>query len=165
MKKKDYSTEKGRTDAWYTRKDLQKEQKKWYRILKKEGFRDVETIDWATGDSFHILNTKTYKSTAEVVRDYDPSKERYFELARQRYWDMVRYLEHCPKWLRTKEAIDNAEIWRMWADGLRMSQIYRSKENRKVKGKRTWTQSRIRDVVRNTEAEMLSEVRHCEPAE
>lgn len=154
-----YRSKNKKKDAWYTDPAFQKEQQKWYKKLKKEGFRDVETFDWSTGETFHILNTKTYKSTAEAVRDYDPHKERYFELARQRYWDMKEFLENCPFWLRTKEAEQNLEIWNMWADGQRMSDIKRSRLAKKHK----WTATRIRKVVRDTEACMLAELKGTTP--
>lgn len=141
---KKYFSDGPTPDKWYTNKDFQKLQYKWYQKLKAAGFHDVETIDWTTGDSMHILNTKTFKSSAEVVRAYSSDKQRYYELARQHYWDLQEENERASS--KKPHSRRVLGVWRRYADGMTKAAIQRETG---------WPMSQINNIVSQHEKLML----------
>ena len=98
---------------FYQTPEFQKLQAKWYGKLSKEGHEDIEVIDPQTGDPYPLLHSKRgcYNSAVDVIRKHTPAGERYFELARAHYWDMVGTEEEC-------------EIFRLYAQrGFSVSRI------------------------------------------
>ena len=78
--------------------------REYYARLKADGFRDIENIDWKTGDSGNLLNGFGHM---DAVRRWSPESQRYYELARQKAATI-----RGPKYNK-----DERRIWRMHAKG------------------------------------------------
>jgi len=74
---------------FYQDKKFVQLQKKWYAKLQKEGFADIETIG-PDGEPMHFLTSGhgCYASNLDAFRKWSPDKQRYYELARNHYWNM-----------------------------------------------------------------------------
>lgn len=103
------------TKEWYQTKKFLNLRRKWYEKLEKEGFYDIEGVNWGNGETHERLFGKGFKSAAEFRRQYNPFQERYWELARQRYWDMLE--ESYPS--------EDCEVWRLWTEGMTRAKICR----------------------------------------
>jgi hypothetical protein len=62
----------------YTEKDLNSLRKKWYKILKKEGFKDIETLA-PNGQFYDMLK---YPFKYDLNSPERKAQEKYFALAR-----------------------------------------------------------------------------------
>lgn len=89
---------------YYQSEDFLKLRREYYKKLKDKGFRDIENIDWSTGDSGNLLNGFGHM---DAVRRWSPESQRYYELARQKANDMRS----------RKYSKDDRKIWRLHAEG------------------------------------------------
>lgn len=67
----------------YTEKDLPALQKKWYKILKKSGFKDIEVLA-PNGQFYDILK---YPFKYDLTSPERKAQEKYFALARSFNYD------------------------------------------------------------------------------
>jgi len=88
------------------------QRRKYYALLRKRGFRDIENTDWSTGDSGNLLNGFGHM---DAVRRWSPESQRYFELARQKSHEMRSH----------KYSKDDRLIWRLHAEGVSFRAIER----------------------------------------
>ena len=113
--------EKPRTQ--YEQPDFLKQRKEWYEILKKEGFKDIENIDFRTGQAGGEGGSAGMLqgiSEADILGTWTPDKQRYYELARQHYWTMYNRV-----WsgrLRKKRH-RNLKIWQLHSEGVSYRKI------------------------------------------
>ena len=87
--------------------------REFYKKLKDKGFKDIENIDWATGDSGNLLNGFGHM---DAVRRWSPESQRYYELARQKANNMRS----------RKYSKDDRRIWRLHAEGQSFRAIERT---------------------------------------
>ena len=87
--------------------------REFYKKLKDKGFRDIENIDWSTGDSGNLLNGFGHM---DAVRRWSPESQRYYELARQKASNMRS----------RKYSKDDRRIWRLHAEGQSFRAIERT---------------------------------------
>ena len=103
---------------WHSKREFLALRKEWYDKLEDEGFQDIENHDWRSGEAQHLFkSTGSPKNAFEVQRRYSPDKQRYFELARQDYQDMLRD--------PYKYSLEEREIMSLWSEGMRMAEIGR----------------------------------------
>lgn len=125
---------KRRSRKFYQKKEFLAEQKKWYDKLKKEGFQDIELIDWETG---RVYERTMGVSQADIVNTWTREQEEYYRLAAQ----FVHALREAGK--ESKEAI---RIWELHAEGLGY---------RKIAKKLGVPKSRVERVVPRLKKQML----------
>jgi len=89
---------------YYQTEEFLRLRRKYYQKLKDKGFRDIENIDWSTGDSGNLLNGFGHM---DAVRRWSPESQRYYELARQKAKDMRS----------RKYSNDDRRVWRLHAEG------------------------------------------------
>ena len=100
---------------WFQRKDFLALRKRWYDKLERAGFEDLEHTNWSDGSAGHKFKGGGFRSAGDVQRRYSHDKVRYYELASQRYWDMVD--EGFPK--------EECEVWLKWSQGSSKKAIHR----------------------------------------
>lgn len=84
---------------------LRKLQAQWYKKLAKAGFKDVESLDSKGDMRLKQLDSNQLRHGYRVSTEME-SAQRYYELARQFYW------EHVFETSREKE------VWRLHSEGL-----------------------------------------------
>jgi hypothetical protein len=89
---------------YYQTQDFLELRRKYYQKLKDKGFRDIENIDWSTGDSGNLLNGFGHM---DAVRRWSHESQRYYELARQKAKDLRSRIY----------SKDDRKVWRLHAEG------------------------------------------------
>lgn len=70
-----------RKTPWYETPEFLALRKEWYDKLKAEGHRDIEIVDWRTGEAGNLL---LGFSEADARKTYTPEAEAYY-LAAERH--------------------------------------------------------------------------------
>lgn len=109
---------------WYEQKSFLAERKKWYAKLKEEGFEDIELINWHDGSAWERMDGV---SQADICNTYTPEKERYYQLAKQFYWEMpaIGRKDWTSKKPRVKRWPRVRKVWKLHAEGLSVREIGR----------------------------------------
>lgn len=95
---------------WHEQRAFLEERKKWYAKLKKEGFDDIENIEWNTGASYECLNGV---SNADVCDSWTHGKERYYQLANQFLWELRKRASRDRR-RKSPERKDWGRVLRIW---------------------------------------------------
>jgi len=97
---------------YYETPEFLETRRKYYAKLRKKGFKDIENIDWSTGESGNLLNGFGHM---DAVRRWTAESQRYYELARQKAQNMRSH----------KYTKDERLIWRLHAEGVSFRAIER----------------------------------------
>lgn len=112
---------------WYQKKEFQDLQREWYAKLKEDDFKDIEDIEWETGDAMPRLygpssgdltrpskrvldNGTTLKSENRILNILEA--QEYYSLARKHYWEMPGGVDK--------------HIWKLHADGYSNPKIFKA---------------------------------------
>lgn len=99
--------------AWYETPEFLSLRKEWYDKLKAEGHRDIEIVDWRTGEAGNLL---LGFSEADAKKTYTPEAEAYYLAAERHLGTLERTNSTDPDLLR---------CWRLHAEGCSYREIER----------------------------------------
>ena len=101
---------------WYENPEFLQLRAEWYKKLEDTGFSDIENIYWETGISGERLNGM---SSMDMVRQWSPEKQRWYELARQFSWEPEA------KWWKYRGRAHDvrAAIWRLLGEGYSRQEV------------------------------------------
>lgn len=98
-------------------------QKLWYKKLAKSGFKDVEVTPARGEPTLERYGSYLLRQWNQTSSQLE-ARQRYFELARQFYWD------------HTFETSKEKEIWKMHSEGLTGTDIANKFKTSKSTAKR-----------------------------
>lgn len=106
--------------------EFYKLQQLWYKKAAQSGFRDIESINPETGNSYKYLNTQ---SASRLTADKIAERQHYY-----RRWS--NFLVHNPRFSSRPIDLDMA---RMWADGATWAEIKTALRPKYGKGLSDWS--------------------------